>query len=346
MRAARVRRDFLGREGEWPPHIGFGAIHRIGAHHADDTMRHAIDLNRLADNGAVGAEAANAQGFGENHHAVLARLLLFRSEKSTQNGNDAKNATTNRELAIVRRAFSLAAKCDPPKVARIPSVQLLKENNVRTGFLEYEQYRALRDELPTAIRRLFVVAYHIGGRRGELSSIQWPQVDFAAGQIRLHGTDTKNKEGRTLPIYGEMRDWLTVAKEIRDQKHPTCPWVFYDEKGARLYWFYEEWRAACERAGISGLLFHDLRRSAVRNMERAGIPRKVAMAISGHKTESIYRRYDIVAHRDLTDAAFRLERYFGTLKEDPKGTLTGTPDTEHQAKGENAWTKRSAKLLN
>jgi integrase len=257
-----------------------------------------------------------------------------------------KNATINRELAIVRRAFNLAAKCDPPKVARIPSVQLLKENNVRTGFLEYEQYRALRDELPAAIRPLFVVAYHVGGRRGELSSIQWLQVDFAAGQIRLHGTDTKNQEGRTLPIYGEMRDWLTVAKEIRDQKHPTCPWVFYDEKGARLYWFYEEWRAACERAGISGLLFHDLRRSAVRNMERAGIPRKVAMAISGHKTESIYRRYDIVAHRDLTDAAFRLERYFGTLKEDAKGTLTGTPETGHQREEENAWTEKSNKLLN
>jgi hypothetical protein len=81
-------------------------------------------------------------------------------------------------------------------------------------------------------------------------------------------------------------------------------------------------------------------------MERAGIPRKVAMAISGHKTESIYRRYDIVAHRDLTDAAFRLERYFGTLKEDAKGTLTGTPETGHQREEENAWTEKSNKLLN
>ena len=127
------------------------------------------------------------------------------------------------------------------------------------------------------------------------------------------------------------------GQEIRDQQHPTCPWVFYDDKGARLYWFYEEWQAACKRAGIPGLLFHDLRRSAVRNMERAGIPRKVAMAISGHKTESIYRRYNIVAHRDLTDAAFRMEQYFGSMK-DPMGT----PEASKEA----VCSEPSRKLLN
>ncbi len=101
-----------------------------------------------------------------------------------------------------------------------------------------------------------------------------------------------------MPIYGEMREWLLTAKELRDEKFPTCPWVFYTHEGERLYWFYKAWATACARAGAPNLLFHDLRRSAVRNMERAGIPRKVAMSISGRKTENIYRRYDIVAERD------------------------------------------------
>lgn len=211
---------------------------------------------------------------------------------------------------MVRRAFRLAARCEPQKVARIPRIKLLKETNVRTGFLEYDQYLKLRDELPAFIRPLYVVAYHVGARRGELASIQWPQVDLQACQIRLHSADTKNEEARTLPIYGEMREWLQLAKEIRDIKYPTCPWVFYDEQGGRLCWFYNVWQAARGRAGLPNLLFHDPRRSAVRNMERAGIPRKVAMAISGHKTESIYRRYDVVAGRDLADAAARMERYY------------------------------------
>jgi integrase len=254
----------------------------------------------------------------------------------------AENATINRELAIVRRAFRLAASWEPPKVARIPRIKLLKEMNVRTGFLEYDQYLNLRNELPAFIRPLYVVAYHVGGRRGELASIQWPQVDFRASQIRLNSVDTKNDEPRTLPIYGEMREWLLLAKDIRDMKYPACPWVFYDEQGRRLYWFYEEWQAACQRADLAGLLFHDLRRSAVRNMERAGIPRKVAMAISGHKTESIYRRYDIVAGRDLADAAARMERYIENMKPTSLGTLLGTPDRKEGA----ACEPRKSEVLN
>jgi len=91
MRTARVRRDFLRPKSERPPHIGFGTIHGSGAHHTNDAMRYAIDLNRLADDGAIGAEAANSQRFGENRHAILARLLLRGSEKRTQNRNDAQH---------------------------------------------------------------------------------------------------------------------------------------------------------------------------------------------------------------------------------------------------------------
>lgn len=102
-----------------------------------------------------------------------------------------------------------------------------------------------------------------------------------------------------------------------------------NDQGERIQSFYKAWASGCERAGLQGLLFQDLRRSAVRNMERAGIPRKVAMAISGHKTESIYRRYGIISARDLAAAA-RMEQYLEAAKNGGTGTLLGTPHGEEE----------------
>jgi integrase len=86
-----------------------------------------------------------------------------------------------------------------------------------------------------------------------------------------------------------------------------APWVFFYPSqpiGAHL----DGWREACERAGVPNLLFHDLRRSAVRNMMRAGIPRPVEMAMTGHKTESMYRR---TTSRVKPISAVRASRWSG-----------------------------------
>jgi integrase len=245
--------------------------------------------------------------FGETRVADLSTQDLKRYV-STRRDAQAADATINRELAIVRRAFTLGAASDPPKVNRIIKIPRLREDNVRCGFLEHDQYIKLRNELPPHARLLLVIGYHTGIRSGELRKIRWNQVDFVAGEIRLSGPQTKNRRPRTVPIYGEMREWLLMTKEEHDQRWPTCEWVFA-KNGHQVGDFRKVWEPACTRAAVPGLLFHDLRRSAVRNMERAGIPRKVAMEISGHRTESVYRRYDIVSKRDLMNAALKLERY-------------------------------------
>ncbi|MBM3773963.1 MAG: hypothetical protein FJW37_02260 [Acidobacteria bacterium] len=99
-----------------------------------------------------------------------------------------------------------------------------------------------------------------------------------------------------------------------------CPWVF-QFFGRRLGKHLKGWRSTCIAAGMPVLLVHDLRRSAVRNMERAGIPRNVAMSITGHRSESVYRRYDIVSKQDLTTAARKLEQYLAAAS---TGTIPGT----------------------
>lgn len=221
---------------------------------------------------------------------------------------EASDATINRELSIVRRGFTLALQSDPPLVSRAPYIPKLEESNVRQGFIEHAQYLKLREYLPEHLKAIFVVGYHVGVRLGELRQLQWSQVDTAAGEIRLSGPQTKNKKPRTLPIYGDMGTWLEWQRESTAQKWPGCPWVFH-YRGNPISGHVPGWRDGCKAADMPALLFHDLRRSAVRNMERAGIPRTVAMSISGHKTESVYRRYDIVSKQDLTAAAVKLEGF-------------------------------------
>jgi integrase len=223
----------------------------------------------------------------------------------------ASDATINRELAIVRRGFTLGFQAEPQVVARQPYIPILDEDNTRQGFLEPEQYGKVLAELPERLKALFVCAYHVGTRKGELRRLRWEQVDFEPAQIRLTKAQTKGKRARTVPIYGDMETWL---KSHFARRAPDCPWVFYYHGrpvGAQL----AGWREACERAGMPGLLFHDLRRSAVRNMKRAGNPDKAVMEISGHKTRSIFDRYDIVSDADIASVAERTEEYLKARKE-------------------------------
>jgi integrase len=251
--------------------------------------------------------------FGTQH---VKRYVALRQRE------EAANASINRELAIVKRAFNLGFRNDPPLVNRLVYIPTLAENNVRTGFLNHDTYTKLRNELPESVRPLFVVGYHTGARIGELIHLRWKQVDLAARRITLDPGTTKNREGRTLPIYGEMHAWLSMQQTVQQETSPDCDSVF-QRWGRTMGEFYKSWRSACKRAGVPGLLFHDLRRTAVRNMVRAGISEKVAMKISGHKTRSVFDRYDIVNERDLSEAAAKMERHL-----DRMGTVSGTVATD------------------
>jgi integrase len=224
----------------------------------------------------------------------------------------AEDSTINRELAILRRGFSIALHSDQPLVYSTPAIRHLAEQNVRGGFIEQPRYKALLNELPDRLKCLLVVGYHVGNRKNELLKLRRDQVDLDAGEIRLSGRQTKGKAPRTLPIYGEMGAWLEMQLAELRAFWPNCPGLFHHQNrpiGQHL----AGWSEACARAGLPGLHFHDLRRSAVRNLKRAGVPRKIAMAITAHKTEAVYRRYDIVAPEDLKMAKRKMENYLGEI---------------------------------
>ena len=224
----------------------------------------------------------------------------------------ASDATINREMAILRRGFSLALREDPPLVRRAPYIPKLEEDNVRQGFIEHGQYLALREALPDHLKTLLVVGYHCGNRLGELRKLRWEQVDLDAREIRIEKSQAKGKKPRTLPIYGDMVEWLewqrgfSKGDRVFSWKQPAKR---VEAKEKALGSHLKGWAEACAAVGIEALHFHDLRRSAIRNMERAGIPRHVAMQISGHRSESVYRRYDIVVEADLKAAGAKLAAY-------------------------------------
>ncbi len=235
-----------------------------------------------------------------------------------------KNGTINRELAHLRRAFRLGFQHDPQLVYRLPVIKALKEDNVREGFLEQDHYGLILEALTEEVKPIFVVAYHLGMRTGELLALKRSWVDLREGLIYVKGRVTKNREPKTAPIYGDMGPWLDMLLSRGQVESPKCVWLF-SRDGKPIHSFKGDWAQACEKAGVPGLLFHDLRRTAVRNMIRAGVPAKVAMEISGHKTASMLWRYDITDTRDVKEAGRRTESYLKAKKEEKDATTCGKP---------------------
>ena len=214
-------------------------------------------------------------------------------------------ATINRDFAALKRAFNLAYRSTPRKVSHVPTFPHLDEAAPRRGFIEQAQYDALtRHAKSLWLRAFLAVAYSFGFRKGELLGLRVRQVDLASRTITLDPGDTKNGEPRevhmTQDVY-ELFKACVVGKERDD-------FVFTRENGKPVLDFREKWEKLTTTAGLPSLLVHDLRRSAVRNMVRKGVPERVAMAISGHKTRTVFERYNIVSKGDLEEAARKIEK--------------------------------------
>jgi integrase len=220
------------------------------------------------------------------------------------------NGTINRELAALKRAFHLAVKAKVLSHDHVPDIALLKEAPPRRGFFERAQFEAVRRHLPAALKPVVTIAYITGWRmRSEILPMQWRQVDLAAETMRLDPGTTKNDEGRLFVMTPELRTTLAAQWALTDslqrETGQIIPYVFH-RKGNPIKSFRRAWLLACKQGGVPGRIPHDFRRTAVRNLERAGIARSVAMKMVGHKTESIYRRYAIVSEGDLREAARKL----------------------------------------
>lgn len=232
------------------------------------------------------------------------------------------NGTINGSLALLRRMLNIAHEDGVIQV--VPKIHLLKAGAARRGFLPREKFEELLVHIPALLKPLIVFLYYCGVRLGEARQIQWAQVDLKAGLIRLEEEQTKSGDPRVVPL----PDVLLHLLRVQEPKEGP---VFIATN------LRKSWCAACAAAGLgtlekveghydkryTGLIIHDLRRSAVRNLRKAGVAEGVAMKISGHKTRSVFERYNIVDETDVQQAMARVENNLVTVGERTVKMLRG-----------------------
>ena len=218
----------------------------------------------------------------------------------------AEAATINRETSALSRMCRLAIQRG--LLERRPVFpNRLEENPPRQGFFEHDEYLRVRAHLPPAFQDVLDFAYYSGWRRNEILFLTWDDVDLPGGVIRLTPQRSKTRTGRVLPISAPLQQ---VLERRLARRQPGDPLVFRRDGVA-----VRDWRCAlrdaCRKARVPHRLLHDCRRTAARNLIRAGVPERIAMLLTGHKTRAIFDRYNIVNEQELLHAGERLAAYLG-----------------------------------
>jgi len=239
------------------------------------------------------------------HDITTADIKSFIAKRQEE---QASNGEVSLELAALRRMYNLALQAE--KIIRKPYIPTLKLHNARQGFFEAWEFAKILPKLPEELRAPIIFAYWTGWRlKDEVFQITWQQIDLEAGTVRLEVNTTKNDDGRLFFLPSDLRALLEQQWADHLSHWPDCLFVFH-RNGKRIKDIRGSWQRACKESEIVAKIPHDFRRTAVRNMVRAGIPERVAMQICGHKTRSVFDRYHIVSEGDLREAAQKLSRAF------------------------------------
>lgn len=216
----------------------------------------------------------------------------------------AEAATINRETSALSRMFQLAIRRGV--LERMPLFPTrLEENPPREGFFEHEEYLKVRAQAPASYQDVLDFAYYSGWRRNEILHLTWAEVDLVGGVIRLSPRRSKTRSGRVLPISAPLRAVL----ERRQQRRPPGDARVFRRDGVPVRVWRTALRDACRKAQVPHRLLHDCRRTAARNLIRAGVPERIAMLLTGHKTRAVFDRYNIVNEQELLTAGQRLAAY-------------------------------------
>ena len=210
----------------------------------------------------------------------------------------ARYATINRELQLLRRAFHIGFQARPKLVSDIPQFPKRLAESPRKGFIEDAVFKKLQAAIKEpGLRALVLTAYRLGFRKSELQNLLVMQL--SDGWLRLFAGATKNGKARSVKL---PEDVGTALTECAKGKSPDA-FLFTWRDGSRIRDFRGAWDNACAAAGVPDLIFHDLRRSAVRRMRKLGIATSTAMLVTGHLTRQVFDEYDAANAADVAEAA-------------------------------------------
>lgn len=304
--------------------------HRDGTRHFGGPKQERVTVAKLLDSLKANYQERGIKSLGRtlNHmkpvrdffgHYRAAQVTpdTIRAFKKERREDGASDATINRALEILSAAYNLAIKEE--RLSRRPHIEFLSETgNAREGFLEQDELERIVAKLAPPLDAIARFAHFCGWRKAECRLLKWQNVDRSAKEVRLE--DSKNGKGRVLPLPEElwsMFERLWPARQYQTKQGPALSEYVFHVQGKPLgdTGFERRWRKAAAAANLSGKLFHDLRRTAARNLIRAGVPQSVAMKITGHETDSMFRRYSIVTTDDTRAA---MEKVAEQMKSRPE----------------------------
>jgi integrase len=266
------------------------------------------------------------RAFG-GHRAIQIKAGDITRYITQRQGEGAANATINRELAALKRAYVLAMRGE--KLHERPYIPMLREANARKGFFAIQEFQAVLANLPDYLKPVFEVAHLTGWRvKSEILTRQVQHLDLASGWLRLEPNETKTGEGRMFPLIPRLREVMERQRGLADQQG--TQWLF-TRNGKPIKSFRRAWQTACRRAGVPGRIPHDFRRTAIRNLERSGIARSAAMALVGHRTDSVYRRYAVADETTLREAGAKLASLSEAAIDRCLATAASTPVCGHSS---------------
>ncbi len=246
--------------------------------------------------------------FGQHRATALSAAVIDRYIKSRLDDGD-RPATINRTTGMLLQAFQHAVANE--QLTRVPRITHLSEKgNARKGFLAPAQFEKLLTHIPANLKDFVEWGYKTGQRKGETGLMTWAMLD--GDVLRLPGDIAKNREARTLPLTAELAEIIKRRQAARrvevNGTSQLCEFIFH-RGGQPVGDFKKRWKTACKKAGVPGTLYHDLRRSFVKNGTRAGIRASLLMRAGGWATESMLKRYQIEIDEEVRAAMEQTEKY-------------------------------------